>query len=65
MLNKTLSGNLMVLAAAALWGTTGTAQSLAPPHLSVYWVGALRLVVATIFSLGLWACRRGAAGRLT
>ncbi len=53
MSNKTLSGSLMVLAAAALWGTTGTAQSLAAPHLSAYWVGALRLVVATIFFTGV------------
>jgi DME family drug/metabolite transporter len=49
MHNKTLLGSLMVLAAAVLWGTTGTAQSLAPPHLSAYWIGALRLVVAAAF----------------
>lgn len=49
MHNKTLLGSLMVLAAAVLWGTTGTAQSLAPPHLSAYWIGALRLVVASSF----------------
>lgn len=49
MQNKTLLGSLMVLAAAVLWGTTGTAQSLAPPHLSAYWIGALRLVVASGF----------------
>jgi DME family drug/metabolite transporter len=39
----------MVLAAAMLWGTTGTAQSFAPVSLSPYWVGALRLGVAAIF----------------
>lgn len=39
----------MVLAAATLWGTTGTAQSLTPSNLSAFWVGALRLVVATLF----------------
>lgn len=49
MQNKTLLGSLMVLAAAVLWGTTGTAQSLAPPHLSATWIGALRLVVASGF----------------
>ena len=49
MQNKTLLGSLMVLAAAVLWGTTGTAQSLAPPHLSAYWIGALRLVIASGF----------------
>lgn len=39
----------MVLAAALLWGSTGTAQSFAPPQLSSYWVGALRLAVAGLF----------------
>ncbi len=39
----------MVLGAAVLWGSTGTAQSLAPAGLSAYWVGALRLVIATVF----------------
>lgn len=39
----------MALLAATLWGTTGTAQSLAPSGLSAYWVGALRLVVASLF----------------
>jgi DME family drug/metabolite transporter len=32
-----------------LWGTTGTAQSLAPPQLSSFWIGALRLGVASGF----------------
>lgn len=40
---------LLVLLAAMLWGTTGTAQSLGPAQLSPYWVGALRLAVATVF----------------
>jgi DME family drug/metabolite transporter len=55
----------LTLAAAALWGTTGTAQSFAPAHLSAYWVGALRLVVASLF-LGAWRAatgRSGAGGR--
>jgi drug/metabolite transporter, DME family len=34
---------------ALLWGTTGTAQSFAPPTLASAWVGALRLVVAAAF----------------
>lgn len=42
-------GVLLVLAAALLWGTTGTAQSFAPPQLASVWVGALRLVVAALF----------------
>lgn len=44
-----LRGVALVLAAAMLWGTTGTAQSLAPPQLSSLWVGALRLAVAAAF----------------
>ena len=45
----------MALAAAALWGTTGTAQNLAPGLTSPYWVGALRLAVASVFFSGfLW-----------
>jgi DME family drug/metabolite transporter len=59
-----LRGVALVLAAAALWGTTGTAQSLAPPALASVWVGALRLGVAGLF-FGAWLAiaqaRRGAA----
>ena len=39
----------MVLCAAVLWGTTGTAQSFAPLTLSPYVVGAMRLVMAALF----------------
>lgn len=49
MNNQTLRGMAMVVLAAMLWGTTGTAQSFAPPQLSSYWVGTLRLVVAAAF----------------
>lgn len=45
----TLRGVALVLAAALLWGTTGTAQSLAPPALASVWVGTLRLAVAALF----------------
>ena len=48
----------MVLLAAMLWGTTGTAQSLAPAGLSPYWVGALRLVIASaFFAMLAWPAR--------
>lgn len=48
-------GIALVLLAAMLWGTTGTAQSLAPATLSPYWVGALRLVIASgFFALLAW-----------
>lgn len=54
-------GMAMVLAAAMLWGTTGTAQSFAPAQLSAYWVGALRLAVAALFFWPvLWAAGRRA-----
>jgi len=42
-------GIALVLLAAMLWGTTGTAQSLVPGGLSPYWIGALRLVIASGF----------------
>ncbi len=45
-------GVALVLGAALLWGTTGTAQSFSPSGLSPYWVGALRLLV----SAGFFAC---------
>jgi DME family drug/metabolite transporter len=46
-------GVALVLAAAALWGTTGTAQALLGPEsgtgLAPPWVGAGRLLVAALF----------------
>ena len=44
-----LLGVLLVLGAATLWGTTGTARSLADGSLSAYWFGALRLATASAF----------------
>jgi drug/metabolite transporter, DME family len=46
---KSERGVVLVLLAAALWGTTGTAQSLAPAGLSPYAVGAWRLLLASLF----------------
>ncbi|HSI60371.1 MAG TPA: DMT family transporter, partial [Ideonella sp.] len=59
--NASSLGIGMVLAAAVLWGTTGTAQSLGPAGLSAYWVGALRLAVAAAFfaAFTLWQQPRG------
>lgn len=55
----------MVLLAAMLWGTTGAAQSLAPAGLSPYWVGALRLAVASVFFAALaWHDWRARGARL-
>ena len=53
MISQSLKGILLILAAATLWGTTGTAQSFAPLTLSAYWVGALRLLVSSGFFL-IW-----------
>lgn len=49
MKNPPLAGAALALAAAALWGTTGTAQTFASSQTSPYWIGALRLVIASLF----------------
>ena len=48
-------GALLVIAAAVLWGTTGTAQALAPAGAHPIVVGTMRLVVGglTILSFAL------------
>ena len=53
--NQSAQGIVMALAAAMLWGSTGTAQSLAPPALSPLWVGALRMGIAAVFFILLLA----------
>ena len=53
------SGHWFVLAAAVLWGTTGTAQAFAPPGAQPAVVGALRLAIGGIALLAL-ALARGA-----
>lgn len=64
MTSAPLRGVTMVLLAAMCWGTTGTAQSLAPPTLSAYWLGALRLAVSALFFAAvLLLLRRGVAGQ--
>jgi drug/metabolite transporter, DME family len=49
MNNRAIVGMAMVLLAAMLWGTTGTAQTLAPAGLPAHWVGALRLLFSGAF----------------
>jgi len=44
-MNVTLNGCLFVIAAAVLWGTTGTSQALAPPASTPQEIGALRLLI--------------------
>ena len=47
----TRRGITMVLLAALLWGTTGTAQALAGGSLPPLWFGALRLAFALLLLL--------------
>jgi DME family drug/metabolite transporter len=68
MNNPKLAGVAMALSAAALWGTTGTAQTFVTSQISPYWVGALRLAIASAFFVAcvLWdRTRRRACGRLS
>ncbi len=51
----------MVLAAAALWGTTGAAQTFASGQLAASWFGALRLLVASAFFVIYVLVMRGLA----
>lgn len=55
---STLVGTLLVLAAAFLWGTTGTSQALAPENSNPQTIGALRLVTGGT-ALALLAFLRG------
>ncbi|MFQ5967315.1 MAG: DMT family transporter [Acidimicrobiia bacterium] len=52
-------GSLLVLAAAMLWGTTGTAQALGPSSSNPLAVGAIRMVVGGV-ALVLLATAKGA-----
>ncbi len=56
---RPLAGVAMALAAAMLWGTTGTAQRLAAAQASPFWIGALRLAAAALFFwlLAAWPAR--------
>jgi DME family drug/metabolite transporter len=57
-------GIVLALSAAVLWGTTGTSQHFAGAHLSSYWIGALRLVIAALFfGVLVAATERGAVAR--
>ena len=58
-LSQKQSGHWLVLAAAVLWGTTGTAQALAPPTAEPVGVGAVRLAIGGSALLAL-AFTRGA-----
>ncbi|MBN1148350.1 MAG: EamA family transporter [Anaerolineales bacterium] len=51
------NGRWLVLAAAVLWGTTGTAQALAPGSAAPATVGATRLAIGGLALLALAAAR--------
>lgn len=55
--NKPFGGHWFVLAAAILWGTTGTAQAFAPTGFDPLVIGALRLLVGGIALLLLTLLR--------
>ena len=62
MKTRSWPGIVLALSAAVLWGTTGTAQHLAPVVLSPYWIGALRLAIAAgCFAALVAASERGVA----
>ena len=49
-------GSWLVLAAAICWGTTGTAQALAPPSAQPVSIGAVRLIIggAALLLIAIW-----------
>ena len=53
-----IGGHWFVLAAAVLWGTTGTAQAFAPVGFDPLVIGALRLLVGGLALLALAVGRR-------
>ncbi len=55
-------GALLILAAAILWGTTGTSQGLAPKGVNPVAIGALRLLVGGGALLLLAICRKNLRG---
>ena len=55
-------GNWLILAAAICWGTTGTAQALAPASAQPASIGAVRLIIGGI-ALLIIALRRGVLPR--
>jgi DME family drug/metabolite transporter len=60
------SGPWLILIAAALWGTTGTARSLGPAGADPLGVGAVRIIIGgTLLSLIAVATRAGDARRLS
>ena len=55
---RAIGGQWLVLAAAVLWGTTGTAQAFAPDSASPASVGAVRLAAGSLCLIA-WAAYQG------
>jgi DME family drug/metabolite transporter len=55
--NRASTGSLFVLAAAVLWGTTGTAQAFAPESAGPLSVGAVRIAAGGLAMLAFAALR--------
>ena len=55
---QTRSGPLWVIAAAVLWGTTGTAQAFAPAGTDSLAIGAVRLGIGGLALLAVAAARK-------
>jgi DME family drug/metabolite transporter len=62
VVSREIVGRLLILAAAVLWGTTGTSQALAPVGASPTTVGALRLAIGAAALLALALARRELPG---
>ncbi len=58
------TGALLIVAAAALWGTAGTAQTYAPPEATPLALAALRLGVAAVALVTVVAARTGGPGAI-
>ena len=52
-------GPWLIISAAVLWGTTGTAQAFAPPEATPLSVGSVRLVIGGLILLLLVSARTG------
>jgi len=61
---RTKSGQMFVLAAAVLWGTTGTAQALAPEGAQPAAIGAMRLAIGGTALLALAGVRGALRGEV-
>lgn len=59
MTSRAPLGHFLIIAAATLWGTTGTSQALAPSGASSLTIGAMRIIVGSLPLLLLAIARGG------